>query len=161
MGVRHEEDSEGPKFQRYFVEHGRYTAGMSVRYVPSTLTGAATWQSLKTRFEIGTRFHSAPVVRLADAKPMELGHTIKANARWRLFAFCPDADPAAEGSAIRTLCRFLDEAASPVRRYTPAGADIDAVIDLRAVFQQHRDALALDALPGFLLPPKGTLGLID
>ena len=156
------ESGEAPKFQRYFIQHGRYTAGMSVRYAPSNLTGEATWQSLASGFEIGTRFHSAPVVRLADAKPMELGHTVEADTRWRLFAFCPAEDPAAPNAAIRRLCRFLDEAPeSPIRKYTAPGADIDAVIDLRAVFQQGSRDLALETLPDLLLPRKGRLGLID
>lgn len=153
---------ETPKFQRYFVQHGRYTAGMSVTYAPSALTGEATWQSLAAGFHIGTRLHSAPVVRLADVKPMELGHTVKADARWRVFAFCPAGDPAAEGSAIRKLGHFLAEAPnSPLQRHTPAGDDIDSVIDVRAVFQQGSRELALETLPEFLLPKKGRLGLID
>ena len=50
---------------------------------------------------------------------------------------------------------------SPIARYTPAGADPDSVIDVRAVFQQgHRD-LAVDELPPVLLPRKGRFGLID
>ena len=165
MGERPEaagQAEEAPMFQRYFIEHGRYTAGMSVTYAASMLTGAATWQSLASGFGIGTRFHSAPVVRLADAKPMELGHTVKADARLRLFAFCPGEDPAAEGSGLRELCRFLAEAPeSPVRRFTPPGADVDSVIDLRAVLQKGSRALALETLPEFLLPRKGKLGLID
>ena len=36
---------------------------------------------------IGMRFHSAPVIRVADAKPVQLGHTVKADGRWRIFAF--------------------------------------------------------------------------
>jgi phenol 2-monooxygenase len=157
-----DENGEAPKFQRYFIQHGRYTAGMSVKYAPSTLTGKDTWQSLATGFEIGTRFHSAPVIRLADAKPLELGHVVEADARWRLFAFCPDEDPSSDGAAIANLCRFLaDEPQSPMRRYTRPGEDIDLVIDLRAVFQQDTRALALEALPEFIKPRKGRLGLID
>jgi phenol 2-monooxygenase (NADPH) len=50
---------------------------------------------------------------------------------------------------------------SPVRRYTPEGADVDSVIDVRAIFQQsHRD-LALHEMPGYLLPRKGRYGLVD
>lgn len=155
-------DDETPKFQSYFIQHGRYTAGMSVTYTPSVLTGPATWQSLASSFQIGTRFHSAPVVRLADAKRIELGHTITADARWRLFAFAPDQDPTAEGSEMRKLCSYLSEAPkSPVRKYTHADADSDAVIDVRAIFQQGVHDLALDTLPDFLLPRKGRLGLID
>jgi phenol 2-monooxygenase (NADPH) len=155
-------EGETPEFQRYFIQHGRYTAGMSVTYAPSALTGAATWQSLAAGFGIGTRFHSAPVVRLADVRPMELGHTIMADARWRVFAFSPAEDPAAEGSAIRKLCHFLAEASdSPLQKYTAPGADIDSAIDVRAVFQQGSRALTLETLPGFLLPRKGRLGLVD
>jgi phenol 2-monooxygenase len=135
---------------------------MSVTYAPSELTAEAKWQSLAAGFPIGARFHSASVVRLADAKPVELGHTVLADARWHVFVFCPGEDPAAEGSAIRKLCRFLGEAPdSPVLHYTPSGEDIDSVIDVRAVFQQNHRELALDAMPAFLLPQKGRLGLMD
>ena len=148
--------------QRYFVRHGRYTAGTATRYAPSMLTGQATHAHLAKGLTIGARFHSAPVIRLADAKPMELGHVAQADARWRLYAFAGAEDPSAPSSHLQALCSFLAESPlSPVRRYTLAGADIDAFIDLRAVFQQgHRD-LALDTMPALLLPPKGRLGLRD
>ncbi len=56
---------------------------------------------------------------------------------------------------------MLNDPRSPVRRYTPQEADIDAIIDVRAVFQQgHRD-LALEKMPPLLLPAKGRYGLID
>lgn len=148
--------------QRYFVRHGRYTAGTATRYRSSIITGEARWQHLAEGLTIGMRFHSAPVIRLADAKPVELGHVVKADGRWRIFAFAAAEDPAAPNSRIRALCAFLADAAeSPVRRYTPAGEDIDAVIDVRAVFQQgHRD-LAIELMPPLLLPPKGRYQLRD
>lgn len=153
---------EAPKFQRYFVEHGRYTAGMSVTYRPSALTGADTWQALAPGFGIGTRFHSAPAVRLADAKPMELGHVVRADARWRLFVFCPHEDPSSQDAAVARLCRFLSDAPrSPLRRHTRPGEDVDSVFDLRAVFQQPVHGLAIEALPALLKPRKGRLGLVD
>ena len=87
-------------------------------------------------FTIGMRFHSAPVVRLADAKPVQLGHVARADGAWRIYAF---AD--ASGQRLRELAAFLAESPnSPIRRFTPTGADIDSVIDVRAIFQQgHRD----------------------
>jgi phenol 2-monooxygenase len=108
-------------------------------------------------FTIGMRFHSAPVVRLADAKPMQLGHIARADAAWRIYAF---AD--ASGQRLRAFADFLATSPrSPIRRFTPEGADIDSVIDLRAVYQQgHRD-LKVDELPSLLLPRKGRFGLID
>src|SRR5262249_11553332 len=111
---------------------------------------------------IGGRLHSAPVIRLADSKPLQLGHTATADGRWRLFAFAGTEHPAGPSSRIQAVFDFPAEAPpSPGRRTRPAGADIAAIIDVRAVFQQdHRD-LDLMAMPAFLLPAKGRLGLRD
>ncbi len=156
------EAQETPKFQRYFVEHGRYTAGMSVTYKPSVLTGSGKWQALAPGFPLGERLHSAPVVRLADAKPMELADTISADARWRLYVFAPEEKTTGATSAMRALCDFLaSDPLSPILHHTPANRDIDAIIDVRAVFQQATQELALETMPALLLPPKGRLGLID
>lgn len=153
---------DAPLFQSYFQQHGRYTAGLSVTYAPSMLTGDRAWQHLASGFEIGTRFHSAPVVRLADAKPMELGHAISADTRWRLFAFAPEGDTAQPDGAIAKLCAFLSQdPASPVLRVTPDGSVQDSVIDVRAVFQQGSRSLQIEKMPPFLLPNKGKFGLID
>jgi 2-polyprenyl-6-methoxyphenol hydroxylase-like FAD-dependent oxidoreductase len=148
--------------QRYFVRHGRYTAGTAAHYSPSIITGAPTYQHLATGLTIGMRFHSAPVVRLADAKPMELGHVIKADGRWRIFAFAGAGDPTAPNAGVRALCKFLADARnSPVKKFTPLHENIDAAIDVRAIFQQsHRD-LDIEAMPPFLLPRKGRYGLKD
>ncbi|MGY2051723.1 FAD-binding monooxygenase [Methylobacterium sp. JK268] len=146
------------ELQAAFVRSGRYTAGVATHYPPATvLTAEATHQALARGFPIGMRFHSAPVVRVADAKPVQLGHAARADGAWRLYAF---ADPS--GRWLAALADFLAEhEASPLRRFTPAGADIDSVIDVRAIFQQgHRD-LRLDALPALLFPRKGRFGLID
>ena len=60
------------------------------------------------------------------------------------------------------LAAFLAESPkSPIRRFTPTGADIDSVIDVRAVFQQGHRELKVEELPSILLPRKGCFGLID
>jgi len=146
------------ELQAYFVKSGRYTAGVATHYAPTTvLTAEATHQDLAKGFTIGMRFHSAPVVRVADAKPMHLGHAARADGAWRIYAF---AD--ASGKRLRELATFLAESASsPIRRFTPAGSDIDSVIDVRAVFQQGHRELKVEELPSILLPRKGRFGLID
>jgi phenol 2-monooxygenase len=157
-------DSDGAnpeKVQSYFVRSGRYTAGTATHYTASMITGEPRHQNLVAGFVIGTRFHSAPVVRLGDAKPVQLGHTVKADGRWRLFAFADRTEPSAPSARIRTLCDFLASNESPARQYLPADADIDALIDVRAVFQQPHRSLELNAMPAFLLPSKGRYGLRD
>jgi phenol 2-monooxygenase len=149
------------EFQRYFDAQGRFTAGVATKYRPSMITAEARFQHLAQGFPVGMRFHSAPVVRLADAKPLHLGHMARADGAWRLYIFADQSDPTDQRSRVRDLCEFLASDASPVTRFTPAGSDADAVIDVRAVFQHgHRD-LDLDNMPPFLLPRKGKFGLID
>jgi len=150
------------KTQSYFVRHGRYTAGTATHYSPSILTGRANYQHLAKGFVVGKRFHSAPVVRLADAKPVHLGHVIRADGRFRIFAFAGSGIPTASGSAIHLLCYFLAAAReSLVPKYTRQDEDIDSVIDVRAVFQQAYRELAIEAMPALLLPKKGRYGLRD
>jgi len=146
------------ELQAYFVKSGRYTAGVATHYTPNTvLTGPDTHQALARGFSIGMRLHSAPVVRVADAKPLQLGHVARADGAWRLYAF---AD--ASGLQLHALMEFLARSPnSPVRRFTPKGADIDSVIDVRAVFQQGHRELKVGELPAALLPRKGRFGLVD
>jgi phenol 2-monooxygenase len=150
------------EFQKYFVKQARFTAGTETRYRPSIISGEPAYQDLAKGLVIGMRFHSARVIRLADAKPVHLGHTLNADGRWRVFAFCAPEAPSAASSGIRSLCDFLAQSPeSPVRKYTPNGADIDSVIDVRAIFQQDHRELAIEAMPSFLLPRKGRYGLRD
>lgn len=148
--------------QTYFTQHGRFTAGMGTHYKPSMISGEAMHQEIATGFEVGTRFHSAPVTRINDAKPMQLGHVHEADGRWRLYAFAGAADNGMEEGAVRALCSYLAESSgSPVRKYTKAGDDIDSVFDLRVIFQQPHAELDIGAMPELLLPPKGKYGLQD
>lgn len=154
--------TEEPRIIRQFKANLEFTGGTAVKYDASALVGPATHQALARGEEIGRRFHSAPVVRLADAKQMQLGHVAEADARWRLYAFAGRADSSAPGSAIHRLADWLEsDPASPVRRHTRAGEDIDAVIDFRAVFQQTFDQLAYEHMPSLLRPKTGRLGLQD
>jgi phenol 2-monooxygenase len=149
------------EFQSYFIKQGRFTAGTATQYKPSLICGEPTFQHLATGFPMGMRFHSAPVVRLVDAKPMQLGHAAIADGTWRIYAFADSQHPEDPASRIGALCRFLGTDKSPIRRFTPSGDDRDSVIDVRAIFQQgHRD-LAIDRMPPVLLPGKGRFGLID
>jgi phenol 2-monooxygenase (NADPH) len=163
-GGAEEEGIEGidpEEFQQYFITQGRFTAGTATKYAPSMITAEAMFQHLAEGFPVGMRFHSAPVVRLADGKPVHLGHVARADGAWRIYIFADRNNPVGGNSHFRELCEFLESDASPIKRFTPPGADPDSVIDVRAVFQQgHRD-LAVDKMPSVLLPKKGRFGLID
>jgi phenol 2-monooxygenase len=151
-----------PRIVQHFKKNLEFTGGLAVRYDGSALIGPGTYQGLAAGQEIGRRFHSAPVVRLADAKPMQLGHVAEADGRWRIYAFAGRGDTGAAGAGMYALAEWLrNDAESPVVRFRRAGEDIDALIDLRAVFQQTFDALRYEDMPLLLRPAKGTLGLQD
>jgi phenol 2-monooxygenase len=133
-----------------------------VKYDASYLFAVSRHQALATGEEIGRRFHSAPVVRVSDAKPMQLGHVAEADARWRIYVFAGENDSAQAGSAVRQLADWLEtHPQSPVVKHTRHGEDIDAVIDVRVVFQQTFDQLAYENMPSLLKPRTGKLGLQD
>jgi phenol 2-monooxygenase (NADPH) len=161
FSARERESVDPDEFQRYFIAQGRFTAGVATRYDASMITAQGEYQHLAEGFQIGTRFHSARVIRLADAKPLHLGHVHRADGAWRIYIFADRDDPTRAGSRTHELCRFLGSDASPIGRFTPAGGEPDSVIDVRAIFQQSHRRLAVDRMPSVLLPRKGKFGLID
>lgn len=55
------------------------------------------------------RFHSAPVIHLGDAKPMHLGHVMKADGRWRLIAFAAQGDMGRSGGGLPIFAALSDD----------------------------------------------------
>ena len=146
-----------PRFVTHFKKNLEFTGGLAVKYDEGPLIGAATHQALATGEEVGRRFHSAPVVRVGDAKQMQLGAVAEADGRWRIYAFAGK-----DHAPLMALAGWLEnDPASPVVKYTKPGEDIDAVIDVRAVFQETFDQLDYGAMPAYLKPEKGRLGLQD
>ncbi|WP_417527624.1 FAD-binding monooxygenase [Marinomonas shanghaiensis] len=158
----HPEGVDPAAFQQYFVQFGRFTAGTAIHYPPSDLVSSGQYQELASGQTIGMRFHSAKVTRHADAKPMHLGHTMKADGRWHILAFAGEQTFMSETCKVKILCEFLHQnPASPILRFTPQSADIDAIINVQAVFQApHREVELTDIHP-LLQPSKGRYGLKD
>ncbi|HXD29381.1 MAG TPA: hypothetical protein VN621_11565 [Arthrobacter sp.] len=126
------------------------------------LTGPDTHQHLATGFPIGERFHSAPVRRIADGRPLGLGHVARADGRWRLYLLADAARPEDAGSPASVLLDFLATSPdSPLLRAAANGSDPAAVFDMRAVYQQGNRDVSVDQLHPLLLPTAGRLGLVD
>lgn len=164
VGSRDAEQPVTPQeVQEQFIRGGKFTAGFATRYTPefSALTGPDTYQDLAPGFEIGTRFHSASVIRMADAKPLQLGHVHRADGRWRIYLFADEAG-LGEGSAIANWCeRMTTASASAINRFTPGSAEMDAVFDVYGVTQQAHNEIDINAMPKLLQPDKGKFGLTD
>ncbi|KAL9090282.1 MAG: hypothetical protein Q9159_002087 [Coniocarpon cinnabarinum] len=150
-------------FEDFFKKAGRYMAGVAVQYGPSLITVSETdcRPDLATGIPIGKRLHSEEVLRVADARRIHLGHTIPADARWRILVFA-GTNGHAQHTAGYSLCQWLGESnTSPVIRHTPKHHDIDSVIDVKAVFSASHADVELNSLPSVLWPRKGRYGLRD
>jgi phenol 2-monooxygenase len=151
-------DGDGmPRFQKQFIENLEFTGGLAVAYDPSDLVSDTAHQNLATGLGVGRRFHSAPVVRLSDAMQLHLGHVAEADGRWRVYAFAGRDD-----TTLRALAHWLEtDPQSPVVKYTPTGENIDAIIDVRAIFQGTFEQLDYATMPRFFKPTKGKFALQD
>jgi phenol 2-monooxygenase len=124
------------------------------------ITGEASHQGLAAGFPIGKRFKSAEVIRVCDGNVVHLGHHARADGRWRIYAFA-DAAPG-EASALATWAQWMQDApGSPIARFTPQAGDVDAVFDVKAIYQQPYDEVEFAKVPPLFRPQTGPLGLID
>ncbi|MFK7997099.1 MAG: FAD-dependent monooxygenase [Granulosicoccus sp.] len=162
FSAKPKEAAEEKQFQQYFKKHGRFTAGVETRYTSSLITCSPINQKLATGMIVGMRFHSDIVIRLCDAHRVQLGHTMKADGRWRIIVFANATDTGQLDNPVSNLCKFLiDNTSSPIVQLSNSMSDIDSLFDVRAVFQTTHHELSIEKMPPLLLPTKGALGLTD
>ncbi len=156
------EELEGEEgVAEFYVRTAEFPAGFMTEYQPSELTAVNAFQHLATGFPVGKRFKSAEVMRLGDNNPVHLGHHHRADGRYRIYVF---ADQAAAGalSAVAKLSDWLlDSEDSPLRRFTPAGADIDSIFDVKVIYRQDYTTINLNDAPAVFRPHCGQFGLMD
>jgi phenol 2-monooxygenase len=161
MAKKPEEFDSPEELGDFYVRTAEFPAGFMTQYPPSLLIGEATFQHLAEGFPIGKRFRSAPVMRVADAVPIHLGHHARADGRWRIYAFAPQTQ-AGQRSALDEWATWLAESTeSPLARFTPVGADRDSVFDVKVIYPAPHDEVALETVPQVFLPRVGPFQLID
>jgi phenol 2-monooxygenase len=160
MARKPEEISDPQELATFYLGTAEFPSGFMTQYGPSMIVTDAAHQALAEGFPVGKRFKSVEVVRVCDGNAVHLGHHAKADGRWRIYAFA-DAAAAGEASALRSWAEFMASPDSPVQRFTPAGADVDAVFDVKVVYQQRYEEVDLGQVPELFLPKTGPLGLID
>ncbi|MEU7143400.1 FAD-binding monooxygenase [Nocardia sp. NPDC046473] len=163
MAKRPEEFESPSELEDFYVKTAEFPAGFMTEYQRSMITGAPTHQRLASGFPIGKRFKSAPVVRVADANPVHLGHHHRADGRWRIYAFA--ADPTAVGIDVSALDRWAQwlgtSSESPLVAYTPKDADVDSVFDVKVIYRQGHTGVDLGTVPTTFLPAVGPFRLVD
>ncbi len=160
MARKPDEITDPQDLATYYLATAEFPSGFMTQYGPSMIVTDAAHQALAEGFPLGKRFKSVEVVRVCDGNVVHLGHHARADGRWRIYAFA-DAPAAGEASALATWAEWLASPASPIARFTPAGADIDAVFDVKVVYQQRFEDVDISRVPEVFLPRTGPLGLTD
>lgn len=153
MARKPEEISDPNDLATYYLATAEFPSGFMTQYGSSILVGSGAHQALAAGFPLGKRFKSAEVVRVCDGNVVHLGHHARADGRWRVYAFA-DTD----GSA---LAEWAAGASEVFARFTPSDADVDALFDVKAVYQQPFEDVDFPSVPTLFRPRTGPLGLTD
>jgi len=156
MAAKQDELDDPTELESFYVKTFEFPAGFMTRYEPSLIVAPDIHQGLAQGFPIGKRFKSAPVVRVCDGNPVQLGHHARADGRWRIYVF---ADAA--GTATADLAAWLTSAPDSPLAATPPGLDLDAWFDVKVVFPQPHAEVDISRVPELFLPRTGPFGLID
>lgn len=156
------EELEGQEgVAEFYVRTAEFPAGFMTEYAQSSLTAGKDYQELAAGFPMGKRFRSSQVMRLADANPMHLGHHHRADGRYRIYVFA-DQLPIGQSQKIADLSSWLlEDERSPLVRFTPKGADTDALFDVKVVYQQEYTTMNVNDAPKVFRPNIGDFGLMD
>ncbi|MFF1878394.1 FAD-binding monooxygenase [Leifsonia sp. NPDC058230] len=155
MATRPEDLADPSELEEFYVRTAEFPAGFMTEYAPSMITAEATHQQLATGFGIGKRFRSAPVMRVCDGIPVQLGHHARADGRWRIYVFA-DVD----GEAARLAEWLGSDPASPLKA-VPDGVDFDAWFDVKVVYQEPHNDIDIPSVPLVFWPETGPFRLRD
>ncbi|MDQ4503587.1 FAD-binding monooxygenase [Sinomonas sp. ASV322] len=158
MAKKPEEFEDPSELEDFYVRTAEFPAGFMTQYAPSMLVAEPTHQGLATGFPIGKRFKSAPVVRVCDTNPLELGHQATADGRWRIYVFA-DAPEAGAPSRVAELAEWLAASPASPLAATPEGLDRDAWFDVKVIYQQGHTEIDINSVPAVFKPEVGPFRL--
>ena len=162
MAKKPEEFENPSELEDFYVRTAEFPAGFMTEYSPSMVVAEATHQQLATGFPVGKRFKSAPVVRVCDTNPVQLGHQATADGRWRIYVFADQAAPGQQAGApspAAGLAAWLATAPDSPLAATPAGSDRDARLDVKVIYQQDHTGIDIGNVPAVFKPEVGPFKL--
>ncbi|KAK8137894.1 FAD binding domain-containing protein [Apiospora sp. TS-2023a] len=126
-------------FHEQFVKSGRYTAGQALKYDESVIVCLEGARDSAKRLEVGMRFPSAQVVRVCDAKAMQLVKVLPSDSSWHIVVSCVVSEI--------------------VSQFTPEGVQPDSILHLVLVLSGRRSEIEMQHIPNVFTPMTGILGL--
>ncbi|KAK8088327.1 FAD-dependent monooxygenase [Apiospora hydei] len=143
-------------FHEQFVRSGRYTAGQAIKYDESAIVCLGGAKESATRLEVGMRFPSAQVVRLCDAKAMQLVRALPSDSSWHIVVFAGDIR---DGEVSARLDEVSRELSDIMHEFVPEGVGPDSILHFVLVLSGRRTEIELQQIPEVFTPITGKLQL--
>ncbi|KAI1144329.1 FAD binding domain-containing protein [Hypoxylon sp. FL0543] len=138
------------QFHEQFKLSGLYTAGLATRYSDSIIVSAGSIESaLALRLTVGMRFPSAQVIRLCDARPLQLVRALPADSRWHIIVFAGDIRKSRALVRLQKLSTGLE---AIISAFTPPDVDRDTVINAILVLSSGRTEVEQEWIPDVFTP---------
>lgn len=152
-GLMSTQEESPEELADYYLRTWEFPAGLMTRYQDSAITDRSCDPAAATGYPVGKRFHSAPVTRCSDAKPVYLGHQHAVDGRWRVYVFeaarGADADLSWTGRIGAAVARAKPEAMSAV----------EDLCECLLVLRQKESVVDFDKIDGLFRPPVGRFRL--
>ncbi|PSK34046.1 Ubiquinone biosynthesis monooxygenase COQ6, mitochondrial [Elsinoe australis] len=163
------------EFKRVFLQGAMFASGLSVDYGRSMLIakeGSAKEQGDGTEVEsaavkvvgnqalckaasIGMRFPSFQVLNQSGARPWPFQVWLKSDGRYRVVLFAGNVKEPEQRQRVDKWCEEAEKSGSWLKKYTPAGATIDSVIEILTIHSAPRvDCNLLEDFPDLLHPMR-------
>lgn len=122
---RKEHGITAEEFSAQFVKSGRYTAGITIKYEASLITNHDSEEDhrLASNVEVGMRLPSAQVVRLSDARTIQLLSALKADSRWHIIIFAGEINSTGASARLQQVCHVTHKA-RPLRVLVPLACPV-------------------------------------
>lgn len=148
-------NGDNEAIEDFYVRTAEFPSGFMTQYKPSGIIAGHARQELASGYPLGKRFKSEMVLRRCDATPVHLGHLHEADGRWRIYVFADANKPGAQGALADFASWWVDDPKSPARRHRREGDDINAVFDIKVIYQQEAHSYDVTDAPLAFRPPSG------
>ncbi|KAK8050279.1 FAD binding domain-containing protein [Apiospora phragmitis] len=143
-------------FREQIVRSGRYISGQALKYDESAIVCLGGARDSAKRLEVGMRFPSAQVVRVCDAKAMQLVRAIPSDSSWHIVVFAGDIR---DVEASARLDQVSHELSSILREFVPKGTEADSILHVVLVLSGRRTEIEMQHIPEVFTPMTGRLKL--
>ncbi|KAI6715724.1 phenol hydroxylase [Diplocarpon mali] len=97
--------------------------------------------------DVGIEKERGVVLNQADARSWHFQQTPKSDGRWRIMAFAENFSDAKQVERANNLGKILDSPGSFIKRFTPAGKEIDSLFDILTIHYAKRAEAELHTFP--------------